>query len=146
MVTWVFAGLIMNNFNSNLSLLLTLTQKNNNQTQVQCRSKYRKKFGGVQYFYRWVFGYLYFFIFLFFFKAVSINYRNKGWGLHLRCTFRLPDLAPSRGKLSPYSLSKMTLVRVKMHLPILSWENSNPIGISGSSSFHQEFMNSIMLG
>lgn len=37
-VIWLFAGLILNNFNSNLSVLLALTQENN-QIQVRCRSK-----------------------------------------------------------------------------------------------------------
>lgn len=44
--------------------------------------------------------------------------RYIGCGDHLRFKFSRPDLAPSKGKLSLYSPSIMTLVSVMMHLPM----------------------------
>ena len=155
-VIWLFAGLILNNFNSNLSVLLALTQENN-QIQVRCRSKAEEYFfflgggcggGGFNFLYRWVFGYLYLVLVPWKFHSYSdkntfitlINQvsRNIGWGLHLRCKFRLPDLAPSRGKLSLNSPSNMTLVSVKMHLPILSWKITKAIEISAAQGKFQQ--------
>lgn len=47
--------------------------------------------------------------------------RIIGCGVHLRWMVNLPDLAPSKVKVSLNSSSSITLVRVMMHLPILSW-------------------------
>lgn len=44
--------------------------------------------------------------------------RKIGCGIHLRCKFKYPDLAPSSSKRSLYSPSSITLVSVNMHLPI----------------------------
>ena len=44
--------------------------------------------------------------------------RMIGCGDHFRCNFSFPLFAPSRLKLSSYSSSNMTFVKVRMHRPM----------------------------